>query len=326
MTGRISARAGSAPSTKSSSTANPCSDGFIADAGSGLRAGPAAAFPEHPCRSNVFHALHEVPHVVTTLENKAYQALQACDDLAHQSAARQHRGLPTDHSLLRRLGYARQDQTRALELADQVACLARWLRQDVLALAGSDHADRLMLFDFIGTELHARRAQAPTLLHKLVTYLTNQRQDLLDFAAQCDRDVDALAQAFDVAPHLVRDLFAVQTLDVDNPRRWHRDAQLRQVLGERHVLLSKALAALTRWTVRASSVVENLNSRLRDDFFLRQTLGHDYLALLRFFLNHRRFQRSAYPERVNKSPAALLTGQTHPHWVELLGYTRFART
>jgi len=30
-------------------------------------------------------------------------------------------------------------------------------------------------------------------------------------------------------------------------------------------------------------------------------------------------------ERVGKSPAELLTGQTHPHWLELLGYTRFRR-
>ncbi len=30
-------------------------------------------------------------------------------------------------------------------------------------------------------------------------------------------------------------------------------------------------------------------------------------------------------ERVGQSPAELLTGQTHPHWLELLGYTRFHR-
>jgi len=42
-------------------------------------------------------------------------------------------------------------------------------------------------------------------------------------------------------------------------------------------------------------------------------------------LNHRRFGRSEHPERVGKSPAELLTGTSHPHWVELLGYQRFER-
>ena len=49
----------------------------------------------------------------------------------------------------------------------------------------------------------------------------------------------------------------------------------------------------------------------------------DYLTLLQFFLNHRRYLRSEDPSRVGKSPAELLTGEPHAHWLELLGYTRF---
>ena len=40
----------------------------------------------------------------------------------------------------------------------------------------------------------------------------------------------------------------------------------------------------------------------------RQLRHLDYLALLQFFLNHRRFLRSERPERVGKSPAELLGG------------------
>ena len=81
------------------------------------------------------------------------------------------------------------------------------------------------------------------------------------------------------------------------------------------------MAELAQPTVRASSVVENFNSRLRNYFFLRRHLGADYLHLRQFFLNHRRLLRSAHPERVDKSPAELLTGETPPHWLDLLGFT-----
>ena len=77
--------------------------------------------------------------------------------------------------------------------------------------------------------------------------------------------------------------------------------------------------------VRASSVAENRNSRLRCYFFLRRELGAGYLSLLQFFLHHRRLQRSQHAGREGKSPAELLTGQSHPHWLELLGYQRFER-
>lgn len=76
-------------------------------------------------------------------------------------------------------------------------------------------------------------------------------------------------------------------------------------------------------TPRASSLVENLNSRLRNYFFLRKQLGPSYLNLLQFFLNHRQFMRSDVPERVGKSPKELMTGQGHPHWLEMLGFKRF---
>ena len=111
----------------------------------------------------------------------------------------------------------------------------------------------------------------------------------------------------------------MQALDGGDRRRWPQEAALRDQLRGRFHDLSEAVAAVARSTVRASSVVENVNSRLRSYFFLRRHLGPDYLQLLQFFLNHRRFLRSEHPERVDRSPAELLTGQAHAHWLELLG-------
>ena len=55
------------------------------------------------------------------------------------------------------------------------------------------------------------------------------------------------------------------------------------------------------------------------------SLGDSYLSLLQYFINHRCFVRSQVPERVGKSPKQLLTGEAHPHWLELLGFKRFQR-
>jgi hypothetical protein len=54
-----------------------------------------------------------------------------------------------------------------------------------------------------------------------------------------------------------------------------------------------------RVSPRTSLIVENLNSRLRNYFFLRWKIGPTYLSL-RFFLNHRRFLRSERPKRMDK--------------------------
>ena len=78
-------------------------------------------------------------------------------------------------------------------------------------------------------------------------------------------------------------------------------------------------------TERTSSMVENLNSRLRPYFFLRKEIGHGYLHLLQFYLNHTPFIRSEHPDRVGKTPAELLTCEKQVHWLELLDFTRFKR-
>ncbi len=88
--------------------------------------------------------------------------------------------------------------------------------------------------------------------------------------------------------------------------------------GKFHALFAAVSRAMAD-TPRSSSLVENLNSRLRTYFTLRRHLGGSYLDLLRFLLNHHRFMRSRHAERQGKSPRELMTGQTYPHWLTLLG-------
>ncbi len=221
---------------------------------------------------------------------------------------------------------AEETETQAVTLADDVALLARWLQYDVFAVSGLPYADRCALFDFIVAELQARQALCPHRLSPVCTLLKNHHDELLAFAAQLDQDVANLAADFQVPVAIVRQLLDLLALDERLPLRWQKEAALREQLGHRsYHLLQQAVHDLAEHVVRASSVIENINSRLRPYFFLRRQLGADYLVLLQFFLNHRRFLRSEHPERVGKSPAELLTGQAHPHWVEMLGYTRFSQ-
>lgn len=154
----------------------------------------------------------------------------------------------------------------------------------------------------------------------------NHRDDLLAFAAQLDRDLTALATAFEIHIDRVRQMLDLQRLDPRQPLRWQKAAALRQqIRPHQFQALSAAVQDVADRVVRSSSVIENLNSRLRGYFFLRREVGPGYLTLLQFFLNHRRFLRSEHRERVDKSPAELLTGQRHPHWLEMLGYQQFQR-
>ena len=301
----------------------------IADFGTGIRAGQKLAMPDVPCRGDVFHALQEITAVVTYLENRAYNTIVAHDKLEQkrtylQKQARRDQ-VPEVRELGRKAPLAAQAEAKAVALADDVALLARWLHYDVFAVSGLAYADRCALFDFILSELRAREPFCPHRLGPVCTLLKNHRGQLLAFAAQLDQDLTHLATEFGVPVTIVRELLDLQAMDQRQPRRWQKEAALRQQLRQHFYHLQAAVHDLAEHVVRASSVIENINSRLRSYFFLRRQLGPDYLVLLQFFLNHRRFLRSEHPERLHRSPAELLTGQTHPHWLEMLGYTRFSQ-
>ena len=134
-----------------------------------------------------------------------------------------------------------------------------------------------------------------------------------------------LGAEFQCPAELLRGVPQMLSRDDCDPLRWQEERVLRQQLRGRFHAVYEAVAELRKKTIPASSLVENLKSRLRGYFFLRRQLGKDYLTLLQFFLNHRRYLRSEDPSRVGKSPAELLTGEPHAHWLELLGYTRFSR-
>jgi hypothetical protein len=155
--------------------------------------------------------------------------------------------------------------------------------------------------------------------------LENQRDDLLAFARVLEKELERLGQEFQLPTELLRELLGAITRDEHDPQRWSELAPLQTRLRGRFHNVQAAVEKLAAGTVRASSLLENLNSRLRSYFFLRRHLGPDYLALLQFFLNHRRLQRSKRSERKGETPAELMTGQSHPHWLEMLGHTHFRR-
>ena len=291
----------------------------VADGGQGIRAGQRLAFPEVPCDFDHFHALQETERLVTFLENRAYRLMNECESLEKKMARACSKGEGRKFS--QRLGQARQEATQAIELADDVALLLRWLREDILPPRGPDFGDRLELLDWVVEELRQRESTCKHRLKPVRTLLENHRHELLAYVRQLDENLAGLAQEFDVSMDAVRTVWNLECLEVTSPKYGLEAEALRCRLGSKFYGLQQAMPALQAVTFRSSSWVENINSRLRNYFFLRRQIGSDYLELLQFYFNHHCYERSLVASRVEKSPTELLTGEPHPHWLSLLGYS-----
>src|SRR5207245_1268613 len=115
---------------------------------------------------------------------------------------------------------------------------------DILAVAGPDYPSRCALLDMVVFELAQREQQCAHRIRPVRSLLVNQGPDLLAFAEQLDKEVAALAGQWQVSGHTVREVLQMQQLSNRDPRRWQREAALRQQLRERYYALNEAVTEL----------------------------------------------------------------------------------
>ncbi len=294
----------------------------VADFGLGLRAGQKEAWPGVPCFGDTFHVLYDLYKVVGYLENRAFGIMATTYKLASQQERSKTK--KKDKQLIIRLAASRQEEKRAMKLTDDIVEMTRWMQEDILALVGPDLKTREALYDWIVAELSQREKETAHIT-PIRRKLENHRAEILGFVVSLEKNLRELSQELQVSYSTVWEVYQLEGLSENNPERYRREEALWKQHGERFPALRQAVKEILAKSVRASSVVENLNSRLRNYFYLRREIGHEYLELLRFFLNHKRFMRSERSERVGRSPAEMMMGGKQAHWLELLGFQLFKR-
>lgn len=294
---------------------------IVADGAKGLRAGQQIALPATAFQGDVFHPLYQIGKLTSLLNRRALSSISTVENLQRDINKAKH--LNPGNTLSKNLTLALAQQQQNLILAQDISILADWVKNDILALAGPNPSERRELLDFVIIELRAREHLLPHRITPIRRALENQADDLLAFASVLDEQLAVIAHQHNLPIALLYDICQLQALNPSSTAYWQQQTLLCKQLQSRFFDLQLAVLNAISNTPHASSIVENFNGRLRNYFSLRRHIGNDYLALLRFFLNHRTFIRSERPERVGKSPAELLSGQKHPHWLELLGFTLF---
>lgn len=298
-------------------------DKTIADGGPSARKGQKDAWPDTPCGGDTFHALYPFGKLCHYQDNRAIDAIKTVEEFKRKVDCPRGKWKKDENrqEALNRLASAEDICKKATALSDDLNTLHRWLKKDILSLVGPSYKDRCKLLEFIVEELRHREPMCTHRIEPVRKYLENHKDNLLEFVPEMEKLFIEVATECEIP--LVDVQCMAELRGLNTQKRWEAYAALRSRLKTKFHLVESMVNEILDNTIRASSLVENLNSRLRNYFTLRRHLGNDYLEILRFFLNHRRFMRSEYEERVGKSPAELLTGETHKHWLEMLGFELF---
>lgn len=296
---------------------------IIADDGNGLRAGHEMVFPNVPCDGDNFHIMETLQESRRFFRNQLKSAityLKKMEKKMHQ--AKEHKNT---QKYSRRLGAARKKEKELRHISQSIDTLVNWLEYDVFNKAGPNPKIRRELYDFIVDEFMKLEKIHQHRIREVRIALQNQRELLLAFCDVLHTKFEKIAEQFSCSTEVIWKICELQKCKHGGDKYAIRHIPFLDFFDENFYAIEDAIIHAMNKTERTSSMVENLNSRLRPYFFLRKEIGCNYLELLRFYLNHTKFLRSSQPHRKGKTPAEILSGNEHKHWLEMLGFKKFKR-
>ena len=306
---------------------------IIADQAKGLVGGIELVCdePEKRYQSDLFHVIMRVVSGIWRAERKAYAAIGKEYDAADKfERAKSERVLA---KRLEKYETAKAKAEQWIRWYDESMYLFREL-QEVLRMVNLKSGELRRKADVMA-ELEAilelfEQEIADDKIQKGAEYICDHQEAVLRYFDEVEA-ADALLKAAiperEVRQCLLRMYAYQQQLYVAyGKRKRHLEAQwacLRQTLMS-HVeqaeyervsqLVEQTLSSI----IRSSSMVENTNSRLRRFFdSARGQINQNRLNLIRFYLNHKPFERG---RRQGQSPAQLFHGQeaSTEHWLTIL--------
>ncbi len=285
----------------------------ISDAGTGLNAGIPKAFPGICVQPDVFHELHPVGAEVARLERKAEKL--TADEAGLEKRAR---GKHPRKKTLEQLEQIHEKVEEAVREYDLLRILFCWL-VELTGFSGYSFQDACLLVEWVLSEMDAsfpNRAKLLTQTKKLREKLPR----LLSFLQRMEEGFAAAALEKGIPPEAFHMMYMQKAFHASSREYIRIEYSLGELLGEDYITAREEFTRILDSTKRASSLVENLNSRIRVYMNLKRMVPGNYFTLLKVYFNTRKYHRSRVTGRVGKSPLELLTGKEYPGFLEVLGY------
>ena len=285
----------------------------VSDAGSGLLNGISAAFPQTALQSDHFHDFYGLGGEVERFDRCANKEMEKLERLRQRFL-----GSRSKPELLEQI----------IDLKPEVNDI---VQKSTIVTAAYEKIRTLLNFSGLSAHEVARRINSQLDIiektaperKKLIHQVNAFRKRLPDILQYIHR----LFHSFRIESKRIGVPSAAFALEYRR-RAYPDDAPEQHILwkalwkkaGKMMYDVIACVQHLIDHTVRASSLVENLNGRIRPFMNAKRRIHRSFFPLLQLYLNTKKYRRSRKDERSSKSPLELLSGQPHPPFLVMLGY------
>jgi hypothetical protein len=274
----------------------------INDGGAGLMAGIPQVFPDVEIQADTFHAVYDMGKEVSKLERKANKLIKDEQSIKDNLASKRPR-VKNDVALKE----LQPKVCDAINIYDTIFILYTWLKE-LLSFSGYSMAETLVLAEWVLEEM----ASVPIpKLQKEVAKVRKMLPSLLSFIGRLEREMEAVSKDTGIPIEGLKLMYKQRAYHPGSPDSSAIHCKQVQILGERYSEAKAVFDCLLNKIKKASSLVENLNGRIRVFIEVKRIIPTDFFALLKVYFNTRRYKRSRCKERIGKTPLELLMGTPH---------------
>ena len=291
----------------------------ISDAGGGLLKGIKAAFPEADVQIDVFHVLRDFGRAVFHFKKHVLKEVAECYDL-EMVVAKTKSWNPGCKNKRKKLKESREKVPALVEDYDTLTCLHAW-SHELLSFSGYSCDDVRELLHWILGEM--------TALAERNSWAYELRKEISRFEERLPATLKFLNRLFESFGHAARNmglpeevfhlLYRRSATPKDSEAYLALTREALDVIGpERFSAAERTHDRIVASIKRASSLVENLNSRLRPYMNMKKHVSSKFYSLIQLHLNTKKYRRSRVESRVGHSPLEILTGEQWPEFIDLL--------
>jgi hypothetical protein len=284
----------------------------VNDGGTGLRKGIKEAFPDVETQLDTFHTEYDFSKAVLSAERYAYKKIKEEEKLRKKSI----KGKKPEN--IEKYQAAIIQTSESIEIYDNLCILRIWI-MELLQIGGYFYDERIELFQFIIEQIE-RLPKKNAYLEKALKFIKENTSEILQFVKKAETLMERLSSEENIDLEILKKMWEQLRYSPESVEYNIFEAQIGESLGTRYEEIHQKWNQMMVNVVRASSIVECINSLIRPYLFLKKAVPSKFLALLQFYFNTRKYRRSRKSERVGKSPIELLTGQTYGNPLEILGY------
>lgn len=285
----------------------------ISDGGTGLNTGIPKAFPDICIQPDVFHELRPVGAELSRLERKAEKLISQESGLEKRA-----HGTKPRKKTLEQLSQIHTKVEAAIYEYELLRILFCWL-VEIFGFSGYSFQDTCMLADWILSEMETAFPGRTKLLEQ-TKRIRGKIPQILSFIFRLEKELAGTAREKGISPETFEMMYRQKAYQTCSDEYIRLEYRLGEVLGNDYLMIRQEFNRILEHTKRASSLVENLNSRIRVYMDLKRIVPKRYFTLMKVYFNTRKYHRSRNKERIGKSPIELLTGKEYPDFLEVLGY------